>query len=156
MNFRFWRRDLAIDLGTTNTLIYMPRRGIILQEPSVVALREGIVVAAGKKAQRMIGRTPQGVKVVKPLREGVVADYEMTRKMLAQFIFRVLKRYPVLRLRLIVTVPYGTTQVERRLDLYLSREINLPVRVAGDPFICAVRGASIALNYIDRLELQRG
>ena len=117
INYRFWRRDLAIDLGTTNTLIYMPHRGIVLQEPSVVALRDGTLSAFGKKAQRMLGRTPVGVEAIKPLKEGVIADYEMTRKMLEYFISSVLRRFPFLRLRLIVTVPYGTTQVERRAVL---------------------------------------
>ncbi len=116
-NFRFWSRDLAIDLGTSNTLIYMPRRGIVLQEPSVVALHQGTVAAVGKKAQRMLGRTPVGMEAVKPLQDGVISDYEMTRKMLEYFISSVIRRYPFMRLRLIVTVPYGTTQVERRAVL---------------------------------------
>ncbi len=117
LNFRFWRRDIAIDLGTANTLIYMPRRGIVLQEPSVIALQGGVVAAAGKKAQRMLGRTPAGLTAIKPLQGGVIADYEMTRKMLEHFLTLVLKRFPFLRLRLIVSVPYGTTQVERRAVL---------------------------------------
>ncbi len=116
-NYRFWRRDLAIDLGTANTLIYMPRRGIVLQEPSVVALQDGAVIAAGSKAQRMLGRTPTGITAVRPLKNGVIADYEMTRKMLESFITRILRRFPFLKLRLIITVPYGTTQVERRAVL---------------------------------------
>lgn len=114
LHLRFWRRDLAVDLGTANTLIYMPRRGIVLQEPSVLALRNGKVSAAGKKAHRMLGRTPSGITVVKPLQGGVIADYEMARMMLEHFISRVLRRYPFLKLRLVITVPYGTTQVERR------------------------------------------
>ncbi len=113
-NLRFWQRGLAIDLGTTNTLIYMPRKGIVLEEPSVVALRNGAVVAAGRKAFRMLGRTPPGITAVKPLQGGVIADFEMTRKMLDYFISRVLRRYPFLRLRMMITVPFGTTQVERR------------------------------------------
>lgn len=117
LNLRFWRRDLAIDLGTANTLIFMPRRGIVLQEPSVVATRNGKVAAAGKKAYRMLGRTPAGMEALKPLRGGVIADYEMARKMLEYFIGVVLKRFPFLRLRIIITVPYGTTQVERRAVL---------------------------------------
>ncbi len=117
INFRFWHRDLAVDLGTTNTLIYMPRKGIVLQEPSVVALRQGVVAAVGKKARRMLGRTPLGMEAVKPLQGGVIADYEMARKMLERFISSVMRRFPFLRLRLIITVPYGTTQVERRAVL---------------------------------------
>jgi rod shape-determining protein MreB and related proteins len=113
-NLRLWRRDLAVDLGTANTLIFMPRRGVVLQEPSVVAVRNGTLLAAGKKAHRMLGRTPVGIEAIKPLQGGVIADYEMARRMLEYFIGRVLKRFPLLRLRIIITVPYGTTQVERR------------------------------------------
>ena len=117
LSLRFWQRDLAIDLGTTNTLIYMPQKGIVLEEPSVVALRNGAVAAAGKKAFRMLGRTPPGITAVKPLQGGVIANFEMTRKMLDYFISRVLRRFPFLRLRMMITVPYGTTQVERRAVL---------------------------------------
>lgn len=117
IHFRFWRRDLAIDLGTANTLIFMPKRGIVLQEPSVLALRNGKVSAVGKKAYRMLGRTPEGITVVKPLHGGVITDYEMARKMLENFLSRVLRRFPFLRLRLVITVPFGTTQVERRAVL---------------------------------------
>lgn len=117
LNYRFWQRDLAIDLGTTNTLIYMPRKGIVLEEPSVVALRNGVIAAAGKDAFRMLGRTPPGITAMKPLRGGVIADFEMTRKMLDHFISRVLRRFPFLRLQMVITVPYGTTQVERRAVL---------------------------------------
>lgn len=117
LNLRFWQRDLAIDLGTTSTLIYMPQKGIVLEEPSVVALRNGTVAAAGKKASRMLGRTPPGITAVKPLRGGVIANFEMARKMLDYFISRVLRRFPFLRLRIMITVPYGTTQVERRAVL---------------------------------------
>jgi rod shape-determining protein MreB len=117
LNLRFWRRDLAVDLGTANTLIYIPRQGVVLQEPSVVAVRNGTLVAAGKKAHRMLGRTPAGIRAIKPLQGGVIADYELTRKMIEYFIGRVLKRFPFLRLRIIITVPYGTTQVERRAVL---------------------------------------
>lgn len=114
---RFWKRDLAVDLGTSNTLIYMPRKGVVLQEPSVVAVSGKNVVAAGKRAQQMLGRTPAGLNALKPLQAGVIADYEMTRKMLEYFLSLVLRRNPFLRLRLIISVPYGTTQVERRAVL---------------------------------------
>ena len=114
LSLRLWQRDLAIDLGTTNTIIYMPQKGIVLEEPSVVAVRNGSVVAVGKKAYRMLGRTPPGVTAVKPVRSGVIADFELTRKMLDHFISRVLRRYPFLRIRMVITVPYGITQVERR------------------------------------------
>jgi rod shape-determining protein MreB len=117
INFRFWQKHMAIDLGTTNTLIYVPRKGVVLQEPSVVALRDGAVIAAGEEAYRMLGRTPVGIKAERPIQGGVIADFDLTRKMLQHFISRVVKVYPMLKLRAIVTVPYGTTQVERRAVL---------------------------------------
>lgn len=131
----FLRRDLAVDLGTTNTLIYSPRKGIILQEPSVVAIdnRTGNIAAAGKKAFLMLGKTPANIKTVKPLRKGVVADFTYAQKMLQHFLFKVVNKVPLVRLRVIITIPYGTTQVERQAvitagkrtgikDLYLIEE----------------------------------
>ncbi|NLI70142.1 MAG: rod shape-determining protein [Firmicutes bacterium] len=112
----FFRRDLAVDMGTTNTLIYSPRKGIILQEPSVVAIdkRTGDLLAAGRKAYLMLGKTPVNIKAVKPLREGVVADFNYAQKMLQHFLFKAVNKIPLVRLRAIITIPYGTTQVERQ------------------------------------------
>lgn len=124
-SLRFWRRDLAVDLGTTSVLIYMPRRGIVLQEPAVLAMRNGSILAAGQKAHRMIGRTPGSVRVIRPLRGGVIADFDAARKLLDHFIARILRRYPFLKLRLIITVPYGTTQVERRAVLSAGRRMGI-------------------------------
>lgn len=113
---RFWQKNLALDLGTTNVSMYMPGRGLVLQEPSVVALSNGHgqVAVAGTEAHRMLGKAPSKIKVIKPLWGGRIADFEAAKKMLEQFISRVLRRFPFLRLRLIVTVPCGLTQVERR------------------------------------------
>lgn len=139
--FRFWQRDLAIDLGTTNTLIYMPQKGIVLEEPSVVALRNGTVAAAGKKAYRMLGRTPPGIAAVKPLQGGVIADFEMARKMLDYFISRVLRRFPFLRLQMIITVPYGTTQVERRAVLAAGKRAGVKgTYLIEEPIAAAIGG----------------
>lgn len=112
----FFRQDLAVDLGTTNTLIFSPRRGIILQEPSVVAVdkRTGAILAAGKKAYMMLGKTPINIEAIKPLREGVVADFNYAQKMLQYYLFRVVSKIPLVRIRAIITVPHGTTQVERQ------------------------------------------
>lgn len=108
--------DLAIDLGTTNTLIYMPGRGIVLNEPSVIAFsaRNAQVVALGHEAKLMIGRAPASIRVVPPLREGVIAHYEAAEKMLAGFIRRVYSRSCLLSPRLLICVPGQITQVERR------------------------------------------
>lgn len=141
LNLRFWQRDLAIDLGTTNTLIYMPKRGIVLEEPSVVAMHNGTVAAAGKSAFRMLGRTPPGITAVKPLRGGVIADFEMTRKMLDHFIARVLRRFPFLRLRMVITVPYGTTQVERRAVLAAGKRAGVKgTYLIEEPIAAAIGG----------------
>ena len=107
--------DVAIDLGTANTVIYVRGQGIVLSEPSVVAMDKttGEVHAVGHDAQRMIGRTPASISAERPLRDGVIADFEVTEAMLRQFLGNVLRsRYS--RPRLIVCAPSGTTDVERR------------------------------------------
>lgn len=153
---RFWQRDLAIDLGTTNTLIYMPRKGIVLEEPSVVAMRNGTITAAGKKAFQMLGRTPPGITATKPLRGGVIANFEMTRKMLDFFIGQVLRRFPFLRLRMVITVPYGTTQVERRAVLAAGKRAGVKATyLIEEPIAAAIGGGlpvaeprgSFVVNY---------
>ena len=108
-------RDMAIDLGTANTVVHVRGRGIVLSEPSVVAIdeRTGEVHAVGADAQRMIGRTPASISATRPLRHGVIADFEVTEKMLRHFIAKVLERrraHP----RLVVCAPSGITEVERR------------------------------------------
>jgi rod shape-determining protein MreB and related proteins len=113
-----WRRpvrDMAIDLGTANTVVHVRGRGIVLSEPSVVAIdeRTGEVHAVGADAQRMIGRTPAHISAIRPLRHGVIADFEITEQMLRHFMRRVLERrraHP----RLMVCAPSGITEVERR------------------------------------------
>src|SRR5215211_2052768 len=107
--------DVAVDLGTANTVVYVRGRGIVLSEPSVVAIdqRTGEVHAVGSDAQRMIGRTPATISADRPLRHGVIADFEVTEAMLRQFLAKVL-RSRFSRPRLIVCAPSGTTDVERR------------------------------------------
>jgi rod shape-determining protein MreB len=107
--------DMAIDLGTANTVIYVRGRGIVLSEPSVVAIdeRTGEVHAVGADAQRMIGRTPANISADRPLRHGVIADFEITEAMLSQFMGKVL-RSRFSRPRLIMCAPSGVTEVERR------------------------------------------
>jgi rod shape-determining protein MreB and related proteins len=107
--------DMAIDLGTANTVIYVRGRGIVLSEPSVVAIdeRTGEVHAVGADAQRMIGRTPASISADRPLRHGVIADFEVTEAMLSQFMGKVL-RSRFSRPRLVMCAPSGVTEVERR------------------------------------------
>jgi rod shape-determining protein MreB len=109
--------DLAIDLGTANTLVYARGRGILLDEPSVVAVDTGnnTVVAVGAEAKRMIGRTPGHIRAVRPMQDGVIADYEVTAEMLRYFVRKVLRRRgSVAGPRVIVCVPSGITSVEQR------------------------------------------
>ena len=111
--------DLAIDLGTANTLVYVKGKGIILSEPSVVAVHmdsRGVkkVLAVGSEAKMMLGRTPGNISAIRPMRDGVIADFDITEEMLRHFIFRVHNRRTLVRPRIIVSVPSGITQVERR------------------------------------------
>lgn len=111
-------KDLAIDLGTANTLIYAAGKGIVLNEPSVVAIRKkdrrSSEVWIGEEAKRMIGRVPGSIEVFRPLREGVIANFEMATLMLKFFIQKVHKRKALVRPRVIISVPSGVTPVERR------------------------------------------
>jgi len=111
--------DLAIDLGTANTLVYMKGKGIVLNEPSVVAINKDSrgqkkVLAVGSEAKRMLGRTPGNIVAIRPLREGVIADFDITEAMIRHFILQVHNRRSLVRPRIIVSIPSGITQVERR------------------------------------------
>ncbi|MDE3086802.1 MAG: rod shape-determining protein, partial [Acidobacteriota bacterium] len=108
-------RDMAVDLGTANTLVYVRGRGIILNEPSVVAVnvKDGRPLAVGAEAKRMIGRTPSHIQAIRPLKDGVIADFEICEKMLRYFIHRVHQRR-FAKPRMIICVPSGITGVEQR------------------------------------------
>src|SRR5512146_2717892 len=112
----FLGRDMAVDLGTANTLVYVRHAGIVLNEPSVVAINtmSGAVLAVGNEAKRMIGRTPSHIQAVRPLKDGVIADFDITEKMLRYFIQRVHKRRLLAKPRVVVCVPSGITGVEQR------------------------------------------
>jgi rod shape-determining protein MreB and related proteins len=109
-------RDMGIDLGTANTLVYVSGKGIVLQEPSVVAIdqNEKIPLAVGNEAKQMLGRTPGNVSVVRPLRDGVIADFDHAELMLKQFIRRVHEGKTLVSPRIIIGIPSGITDVERR------------------------------------------
>src|SRR3989337_1186757 len=117
-NFLFGRlsRHMGVDLDTANTLIYVRREAIVLREPSVVAKRadDGQILAVGEEAKRMIGRTPGEIVATRPLRDGVIADFDTTASMLAYFIRKGLKGRTFLRPRVIVGIPAGVTSVEKR------------------------------------------
>ncbi len=110
---------MAIDLGTANTLVYVKGRGVILSEPSVVAVKKDLrrgprVVAVGIDAKKMLGRTPDNIEAIRPMKDGVIADFEVTEVMLKHFIFRIHRRRFLVKPRIIICVPSGITQVEMK------------------------------------------
>lgn len=109
-------RDMAVDLGTANTKVHVKGRGIVLMEPSVVAIEKGsgTILAVGSEAKKMIGRTPGSIVAIRPLRDGVIADFDVTESMLRYFIQRVHKRRFAVRPRVVICVPSGVTEVEKR------------------------------------------
>src|SRR5260221_2719031 len=111
----FLGRDMAVDLGTANTLVYVRGRGIVLNEPSVVALNTntGQIVAVGLEAKRMIGRTPGNIIAVRPLKDGVIPDFDVTESMLRYFIQKVHRRGGLAKPRIVIAVPSGITGVEQ-------------------------------------------
>ena len=112
----FFSTDVAIDLGTANTLVFVKGRGIVLNEPSVVAVDKGNgrVLAVGAEAKQMLGRTPDEINAVRPLKDGVIADFEVTEDLLREFIRRVQHNKFLVRPRIIICVPSGITEVEKR------------------------------------------
>ena len=109
-------RDIGIDLGTANTLIYMKGKGIVLREPSVVAVdvKNDRVLAVGEEAKKMIGRTPGSIVAIRPLKDGVIADFDITSSMLKEFIRKVISGGPFSKPRIIICIPSGVTEVEKR------------------------------------------
>lgn len=116
--YKFFSKDIGIDLGTANTLVYVDGEGIVINEPSVVAVNKktGQVVAVGNEAKKMVGRTPAHIQAIRPLVDGVISDFEITEEMLAYFIRKVNKNKfnPFFRPRVVIGVPSGTTNVEVR------------------------------------------
>lgn len=111
--------DMAIDLGTANTLVYVRGKGVILSEPSVVAVKTDLkrgprIVAVGRDAKKMLGRTPDNIRAIRPMKDGVIADFEVTEVMLKHFIFKIHHRRFLVKPRIVVCVPSGITQVEMR------------------------------------------
>ena len=114
--FTMFSKDIGIDLGTANTLVFMRGKGIVMREPSVVAVdvRTDEVLAVGKQAKEMLGRTPGSIVAVRPLKDGVIADFDVTAAMLKYFIKKALKSGTLNRPRIVVCIPSGVTEVERR------------------------------------------
>ena len=116
--------DMGIDLGTANTLVYIKGRGIVLREPSVVAVKSdtGDVLAVGEDAKRMIGRTPGDIRAVRPMKDGVIADFDVTQSMLKYFIRKAMNTKSFIRPRVVVGVPSGITEVEKRAVIDASQQ----------------------------------
>ncbi|WP_269453244.1 rod shape-determining protein [Yinghuangia sp. ASG 101] len=137
----FIGRDMAVDLGTANTLVYVRGRGIVLNEPSVVAKNTstGGILAVGAEAKKMIGRTPGNIVAIRPLKDGVIADFEITERMLRYFILKVHRRRYLARPRVVICVPSGITGVERRAVVEASSQAGArSVHIIEEPMAAAI------------------
>jgi rod shape-determining protein MreB len=144
----FIGRDMAVDLGTANTLVYVRGRGIVLNEPSVVAVNTntGGILAVGAEAKKMIGRTPGNIVAIRPLKDGVIADFEITERMLRYFILKIHRRRYAARPRVVVCVPSGITGVERRAVIEASRQAGArQVHIIEEPMAAAI-GAGLPVH----------
>jgi rod shape-determining protein MreB and related proteins len=143
-----WAADLAMDLGTANSLMYVKGQGIVLNEPSVVAVDEssGRPLAVGHAAKRIFGKTAQSVRVVRPMKDGVIADFEMTALMISHMIRAVARRWSLRRPRIIIGVPSGITQVEKRavIDAAVCAGVR-EVRLVEEPMAAAL-GADLPVD----------
>ncbi|MFO7266002.1 MAG: rod shape-determining protein [Bacillota bacterium] len=137
----FGARDMGIDLGTANTLVYVKGKGVVIQEPSVVAIDKDTnqILAVGEEAKRMVGRTPGSIVAIRPLEGGVIANLDATERMLRYFIARASRGFSLLRPRVVVAVPSGVTEVEKRavVDAALSAGAR-DVRLIEEPMAAAI------------------
>lgn len=142
------RKDIAIDLGTANTLVWVAGMGLIVNEPTVVAIssEDGKVVAVGEEAKKMLGRTPEALTASRPMRDGVIADYQVTEAMLRYFIGRVTGRFQFLKPNVMVCVPAGCTQVERRAALDATLSAGAAHAYLIDEPLAAAIGAGIPVS----------
>ena len=143
-----FKRKLGIDLGTANTLVYVPGRGVVLNEPSVVAVSEydKKVLAVGLEAKEMVGRTPDNIVAYRPMRDGVIADYRITEAMLRYYIGKALGRWNIWKPEVLVSVPAGVTSTERRA--VVEAAIRAGARnayVVKEPILAAI-GAGVPIN----------
>jgi len=140
--------DLAIDLGTANTLIYVKGKGIVLSEPSVVAIKKGTntVLKVGKEAKEMLGRTPGSIVAIRPMKDGVIADFDVTEQMIRQFILKIHNRKTLVHPRIIMCVPSGITQVEKRAIRDSAEQAGArEVHLIEEPMAAAI-GAGLAVQ----------
>lgn len=141
-------RKIGIDLGTCNSLVFVPKKGVVLQEPSVVAvfLSENKILAVGNEAKEMIGRTPDTIRIYRPLKDGVIADYRITQALLKHFIDSVSGRFRLLKPELMISVPAGITSTEKRAVIEAGMLAGAKQSfVAKEPILAAI-GAGIPIN----------
>lgn len=174
--FGIFSNDMAIDLGTANTLVYVRGRGVILSEPSVVAVKTDLkrgprIVAVGTDAKKMLGRTPDNIKAIRPMKDGVIADFEVTEAMLKHFIFKIHRRRFFVKPRIVVCIPSGVTQVEMRAvqeaaesagarEVYLVEEpiaaaigANLPITEPTSSMIVDIGGGTTEVAVISMSDI---
>lgn len=167
----FFSSDMGIDLGTANTLVLVKDKGIVINEPSVVAVQrekygKQKILAVGHDAKEMVGKTPGDIEAIRPMRDGVIADFDMTEKMIRYFIEKTHKRKSFLRPRIIISVPYGLTQVERKAvresalsagarEVFLIEEpmaaaigANLPIREPQGSLVVDIGGGTTEIGVI--------
>lgn len=146
--FGFLGKNLAMDLGTANTLLYSPKDGIVLNEPSVVALdiRNDSILAVGREAKEYLGRTPDRIRAVRPLKDGVIADFEVTKAMIAYFIRKVITGMRIVKPRMVICVPAGITQVEKRAVVESALQAGArEVKLIEEPMAAAI-GAGLPIH----------
>lgn len=166
--FNIFSNDIGMDLGTANTLVYLKGKGIVLREPSVVAIDKNSrkLLAVGNEAKQMIGRTPNSIVAVRPLRNGVIADFEVTHQMIKYFIHKVNTKRGFLRPRIVIGIPSGITEVEKRAvhesaqqagarEVYLIEEpmaaaigAELPISEPNASMICDIGGGTTEIAVI--------
>jgi rod shape-determining protein MreB and related proteins len=141
-------RDMGIDLGTANTLVYVKSKGIILEEPSIVAIIKDkkTILAIGREAKRMVGRTPGNIIAIRPLKDGVIADFETTEKMLRYFIQKVHKNVGFARPRIVICVPSGITPVEKKAVIEATEQAGARAAYIIEEPLAAAIGANLPID----------
>jgi len=146
--FGFLGKSLAMDLGTANTLLYSPQEGVVLNEPSVVALdvRNDAILAVGREAKEYLGRTPERIRAVRPLKDGVIADFEVTKAMIAFFVRKIITGMRIVKPRMVICVPAGITQVEKRAVIDSALQAGArDVKLIEEPMAAAI-GAGLSID----------
>ena len=147
----FFSNDIAIDLGTANTLVYVKGMGVVVNEPSVVAILQDSrgtrkVLKVGKAAKEMLGKTPGNIQAIRPLKDGVIADFEVTQVMIRHLIRKAQQQKALFRPRIMICIPYGITEVERRAVKEAARSAGArEVYLIVEPMAAAI-GAGLPIN----------